>query len=682
MAADNPGFRLSILGVVALSLFAALFARLYFLQVLDNGELQEEITANSIRVVHEQAPRGRILDRNQTVLVDSRLVTQVVIDLRKFADETGSDEDVQRRVYERLAAELAAAPACDPIPCPGAVPAEGEVWTAAAVEQTIEHNTIDQFAPVAIATDVSEDLEVTLLERSEDLPGISVRRTAVREYPYGTLAAHLLGYVGSISQEGLEAKEDHPLDYQAGDEIGRTGIELAYEDELRGQPGQTTYEVDAEGNVVRTINEQTFAPTRGHDVMLSLDVNVQYLAEQALTAQVEATNAPSGAVVVLDPNNGDVVAMASNPTFNPSEFITGISQERYRELTNPASGLPLNNWVIQGEYAPGSTFKPITAVAALRNLGDVYTPEYTFNDPGYYQAQGCDGESCQFENDESQPHGPVNLTSSLTVSSDAYYYQAGDFLWLRRDQIGDDALQQTAHDFGFTAKTDIELPSERPGFMFTPELRQEAHDENPEAFPFPDWRSGDNINMAIGQGDLGVTPLQLANAYASIANGGTLWQPQLANTVVEPRGDNLEVLTEFDPVELGHVDIPPEWRDPIVQGLVGVTSASGGTAVRAFENNPAGWPVAGKTGTAQRQGQKNTALFVGWGPVLPDQPPGYVAAAVVPEGGYGADAAAPVVARIFAGLADPAQMPVAPTAEQVLSGDLPAPGVQPNGANP
>ena len=649
MAAENPGLRLSIIGIVAVSLFAALFVRMFTLQVLQRDTFQDVAAANRLRVVHEQAPRGRILDRNQQVLVDSHEVMQVTVDVRALPTAEAEPE-ARRRELTLLAAQLNTP--------------ERPV-TVASIEDAIKTNLVDVFAAVPVLTDVSDEVMVALLERQEDLPGIGVRRTAIRQYPYGSLAAHVLGYVGSISQEKLdeidaETDNRNPLGYESGDEIGRNGLELAYEDQLRGTPGEITYEVDAEGNIVRTVSHRL--PVPGHDLLTTLDLNVQMLAETELAGSLERVRseyfpAPAGSVVVLDPNDGGVVAMASYPTFNPGDFTNGISQADYTALTDPNGDLPLNNRAIQGQYAPGSTFKPITAVAALDN--GVRTPQSTIDDPGEYTAQDCEGDSCVFRNDESTAHGAVDLRWSLEVSSDYYYYEIGDILWLRRDEVGEEALQTTARSFGLGEDTGIELPFEGSGVVPTPDRKAQNHRDYPDAFPYGDWVSGDNINLSIGQGDLLVTPLQLANAYAALANGGTIWRPHLATNVVEPSAAGLRNLETLEPSALSRFDLPPDERQPIVDGLVGVTSGADGTAVRAFENNPAGWPVGGKTGTAQVTGKANSSVFAGFGPVLADQPPQYVATAILEEAGYGGDVAAPLIARIFAGLADPAQLPVA-----------------------
>lgn len=562
---------------------------------------------------------------------------QVIADVRTLPTAEGEPEE-RAAVLGLLAAQLTS---------------EVAPVTVASLEESLADNLIDPFAPVPLVTDISDEQMVAVMERQADMPGISVRRTTVRQYPYGSLGAHVLGYVGSISQEKLdqideETGGENPGGYEPGDEIGRTGVEAAYEEELRGDPGELVLEVDARGNVVGTVSHRL--PVPGHDLITTLDVNIQALAESELASRMDIVDNTyenaGGSVVVLDPNSGGVVAMASYPTFNPNDFLNGISQEQYALLTDPYGPKALLNRALAGEYAPGSTFKPFTAVAALEN--GVRTPVDAVNDTGEYSAQNCEGDTCTFANSESEPHGVVDMRRSLEVSSNYYYYEIGDVLWLRRDEVGEEALQDTARSFGFGSDTGIELGEERGGVVPTPERKARNHEENPDAFPYGDWLSGDNINLAIGQGELLSTPLQLANAYGALANGGTVWRPHLAQMVVEPidTGAQLRVIERFEPEEAGRHELPPEERQPIIDGLVGVTRGAEGTATRAFEDNPPAWPVAGKTGTAQVVGKQNTSVFAAFGPVVPEQPPQYVAAAFLEQAGYGGDVAAPLIAHL------------------------------------
>jgi penicillin-binding protein 2 len=351
--------------------------------------------------------------------------------------------------------------------------------------------------------------------------------------------------------------------------------------------------------------------------------------------------------VILDPNNGQVVAMASYPDYDPAEFTRPIPTDRWTQLNDPAYYYPLNNRALQGQYAPGSTFKLITAMAGLRS--GAITPETTISDPGYYTVPGCRGEQCEFQNSGRASHGRVNLPRALTVSSDVYFYQLGGRFWIDRSTFGD-GIQDTAADFGFDSATGIPL-DEQKGFVLTPGEKKQLHEDNPGAFPYGDWFTGDNVQLAIGQSTVAVTPLQLTNAYSAMANGGTLYSPNIAIKIT--RGGTQDLVTTIDPRVLHQIDIPPEWRNAIMQGLMGAVNSSEGTAYGAFRGFP-NWTVAGKTGTAQVQGKQDTALFVG---IAPAEAPQYVGVAVLEESGFGATAAAPVVRRVFQALADPASAP-------------------------
>lgn len=664
---ENTGLRLSAMAIVALSLLGALTARLAYLTTIEAEASAAAAKENRVRVLHIQAPRGRILDRHRRILVDNRQVRQVRIDPRALDEAVGGDEDRKEAVYQRLADELSRS---------GIAMSEQDVEDALAENQL----QVGPYLPVPIADDVSEDFEILVAENQMDFPGVDVQRVAVRDYPYGTVAAHLLGYVGSITQEELDSIENPEKPYEPGDDVGKTGIEREYEQWLRGTPGTRTIEVDAEGEVVRELGY--VAPVPGDDIRLNLNIQVQMLLESRLAQQADLNEATGAAGMVLDPRNGQVIAMASYPTFDPQAFIGGISQRDYDVLSNDDRH-PLNNRVISGEYAPGSTFKPVTAIAGLR--AGVVHPGDSFYDDGTYEVAGCSDDTCIFRNADEVELGNVNLERSLTVSSDWYYYRIGDNLWAQKDRLGDDYLQQVTHEFGFVADTGVDLPGEHDGFAFTPELVAQYHEENPSAFPYGDWHAGNTINMSIGQGDLGVTPIQLTNMYAAIANGGTLWRPHVAQQILDPEpADNVWLVDKrLEQERIGHVDLPPGWRDPILRGLLGVPqSGIGGTAGEAFDGfDLAGYPIGGKTGTAQVEGLDN-GLFVGFGPVLDGQRPRYVVSAIF-EGveQFGGTVAAPVVRAVFDGLRDPALLPM-PLSAEATPTPTPSTTSSPGGESP
>ena len=644
MNPENPRLRLGILGIVIVSLFAALFARLWYLQVMATKQFKNAAQALQTRTILEEAPRGRIFDRNGVVIVDNRISVVVTVDKKNLPDVKKHPAE-RAAILDKLGTELTRYTQQD--------------VTREFLEARLQDVRYSPYTPVPVAVDLPKAGLLYLAEHHDDFGNVvAVGQTTVRAYPLGRTASHLLGYVGSATQEELDAKANNPKKYKAGDEIGKTGAERTYENDLRGTPGKRVLEVDAAGNTVRQISYDP--PVPGDDVYLSIDANVQAITEQALHDElVSAHNrrnkdgsynqSPAGAAVILDPNNGQVVAMASFPDYDPSTFVNGISSSVWDPLQDPNNHFPLNNRALQGQYAPGSTFKLVTALAGLRT--GVITPATTISDGGRYIVPGCRGavEQCSFVNSGGTAHGRVNLPRALTVSSDVYFYQLGGQFWTDRSTFGD-PIQDTAKDLGFAAGTGIPL-DEQKGFVLTPGEKRQLHDQYPTAYPYGDWFTGDNVQLAIGQNTVTVTPLQLANAYSTMANGGTLYSPNIAIKIT--RGGTNDVVRSIEPRVLHQVAMPPEFRDPIMQGLAGAVNSSEGTAFGAFRSFP-NWQVAGKTGTAQVTGKQDTALFVG---IAPLDAPQFVGVAVLEESGFGATAAAPVIRRVFQALADPTKAP-------------------------
>jgi penicillin-binding protein 2 len=659
---DNPRLRLGILGIVIVSLFAALFARLWYLQVMATKEFKHAAAALQTRTILQEAPRGRILDRNGIVLVDNRISVIVTVDGKKLTDVQKRDLNSYNALLDRLATEITRYMPDQPI-------------DRAFLERRMADKRFSPYLPVPVVDDVPKPLELYLAEHHDMFDDVvSVKQTTIRSYPLGRTASHVLGYVGAITQEELDVRTTNTKTYSLGDEIGKTGVERTYEDDLRGTPGRQVLEVDAKGNTVRELTH--VAPVAGDDLYLTIDANVQAITEQAL--RDELTNAhnrrnkdgsynaaPAGASVLIDPNNGQVIAMASYPDFDPAEFTRPIPSDRWEQLNDPNLFFPLNNRALQGQYAPGSTFKLVTALAGLRT--GAISPATTLNDTGVFNVPGCSGEQCSFTNSGGTKHGTVNLRRALTVSSDVYFYSLGSQFWGNRSTFGD-PIQATAQDLGFGSETGIPLPGEQTGFVYTPDTLKQIHEKYPLDYPNGDWFTGNNIQLAIGQNVVAVTPLQLANAYATLANGGTLYSPNIALKVQRPTG---ELVRSIEPRVLHQVQMPPEVRDPLMEGFTGAVNSPEGTAYGAFRGFP-NWQVAGKTGTAQVTGKTDTALFVGMGPA---EAPAFVGGAVLEESGFGATAAAPVIRRVFQSLADPFQAPtVGPGG--VLS--APAPGLVDN----
>jgi penicillin-binding protein 2 len=632
-----PRVRLSMMAVVATALFASLFARLYDLQVVGSSDYQLQAEANRVRTVQIEAPRGRVLDRNGKVLVDNRVAVVVAIDRNVFGDLAPPD---QAALLQRLTAELTSV---------------GQPITPEEITKRLGDKRYSRYAPVPVATDVPEELKIFLEEHAEEFPSVDVERTAVRHYPYGNLAAHTLGYVGQINDGELayvEASGETTKPYALNDHIGKTGVERTYEQFLRGTPGVRRIEVDAEGDPVRVISQRE--PQPGDDLVLSIDIDLQALAEQALQqglADARArppregnppNNATTGAVVVEDPNNGQLLALASYPTYDPTAFVDGIDAGEWSYLNNPANGQPLNNWAIQGQWAPGSTYKLFMGYAALHS--GLMSPDTVYYDGGGYLIPGCTGLKCYRSNAGGAAHGSVTIRDALTVSSDAFFYNVGAQFWLQRDRLGgDEALQSYLAQWGVGEETGVALTGERPGRIPGPTWRRDFCAATNCGDPV--WRTGDSVNMGVGQGDVLVTPLQLANGYATLANGGTRYVPQIAlRAQAYQAGD---VTQEFQPKAAKRIEIAPEERQALVDGLAGVPVR--GTAARAFAGFPLDtFPIAGKTGTAQVDNKADTALFSAFGPVYA---PRYQVTAVLEESGFGATSAAPVVRRIFEVLA-------------------------------
>ncbi len=619
MTQDSSRLRLSVLGMVVLSLFCALSARLWYLQVLASPTLKVEAQHNSVAVVYTEAPRGRILDRNGKVLADNRVVLALV----------ANREEVEEKpeVLERLSGLLA-------------VPVDE-------LNRRMADERFSLFKPVPVAVDVPKEKLIYVREHQADFPGIQGLQVTERVYPHGTLAAHVLGTVGEINDEELGPRK--AAGYKGGDTIGKSGIELTYEEDLRGEPEIAKLEVDSVGRVQRSLGGEP--AVQGDDVRLSIDLDVQRAAEDSLAQGIELARkssdfltgtrfrAPGGSVVVTDPRDGAVLAMASNPAFDPNEFTNGISVRRFAELNDPAGHLPLNNRAIQGLYAPGSTFKLATSIAGLRT--GLITPLDTYNDQGSYSVGGR-----QFTNARGARNNLVDVSKALTVSSDVFYYWLGERFWNERGKYGPAAIQDTARSLGMGNYTEVDLPFESNGRVDDPASRERLHKENPTAFPFPEWYTGYNLNMAVGQGDSAITPLQLANAYATFVNGGTVFAPRVGDAVLDRQGQELRTV---DAEVVGRTELSAGILGPLMAGFRGVVADPLGTGFSAFDGFPlAQFPVAGKTGTAEVAGKQDTSLFAAYAPA---DAPRYVISVVLEESGLGASAAAPVARRVLEAIA-------------------------------
>ncbi|MEE2645784.1 MAG: penicillin-binding protein 2 [Actinomycetota bacterium] len=656
-------YRLRILAVIALSMFAALTARLWFLQVLSGEEAAAVAETNILREIRVPALRGNILDVEGRTLVGNRLTTMVTINRREL-EEAELTEDERLEMLTEIAVE---------------VNRSGLLLKVTDIESALSDPSFTRYDDIPIATDVDEELLIYFGERPEKFPGVEVVDSTVRSYLYGDLAGHVLGWVGPINDREYETRRPPPNKaYGIRDEIGKAGIELMFEDDLRGVAGRRVVEVDRLGQIVREREDLFIAPIPGDDVYLTIDIDLQYLLEQQLERTIFSQrevepekdedeeedplpfDVPGGASVILDPRNGDVLAVTSYPKFDPNDSIGGFSREQWESLNDPLNDLPMFNRAVQGEYAPGSTFKLFTAHAAWHEnvfgVGLVKDADELWDDPGYYRLQSCVGDTndsasaggCMFRNANDAPYPQIDLVRAITVSSDVYFYTIGESIYINplHNETG---IQDAAAAYGMGSETGIALPYEQAGFLPTPQNRQERHENNPIAFPNGEWYPGDNVNTSIGQGDVLVTPLQLANAYATFANNGTLRSPNIALRVETQTG---ELVREFGERVLGEVEIDPEFRTRALEGLLGVTTDEDGTGYDAFNSRNfdgvffplADSPVAGKTGTAEVRGKADTAVFAAFGPV---EEPAYVMVTILEEAGFGSRSAAPQVARVL-----------------------------------
>jgi penicillin-binding protein 2 len=591
-------FRVAVIGGVALVMFAIIFFRLWYLQVLSGDNYVAEARENRVRAIKVQAPRGEIVDRHGVPLVVNRSSFSIKVTPDKLPQRRAD----RRRVYRRLAGLMN----LNPRRLGRRV--EGELREL-------------PFSKPTIKQDVDPRLVAYVLERQEAFPGVEPERESLREYPHGPIGAHLFGQVGEVSRDQL--KDERFNGVEMGDRIGQAGIEREYDRFLRGQNGAARLEVDALGKLTKTLGRRE--PVQGKQLRLSVDLGVQRAAQQAL-----AGGTGKGAFAVMNVQNGEVLALGSQPSFDPNVFTKPITKKQLAALTSKDLGEPLLDRAIQAGYPTGSTFKLLTATAALES-GHI-TPSTPLSDPGFLVV----GDQ-KFENAGGVAHGVLSLVQALTVSSDVFFYQLG------RDMNEKGMpLQLWAHRLGIGRMTGIDLPGEQPGRLPTPHWRNTWFKKKLTDRP---WTVGDNVNLSVGQGDLLANPLQMAVAYAAIANGGRVLRPRLGLRIEDATG---RALQELDAPTARRVKVSKANRDAILEGLYGAASAPGGTSTPVFEGFPI--PVAGKTGTAEKgAGRADQSWYVA---LAPYPNPKYVVAVTDEAGGFGADTAAPMARRILAALLD------------------------------
>ncbi|MBA3286576.1 MAG: hypothetical protein H0U21_00945 [Acidimicrobiia bacterium] len=686
MAADKRATRLGILALVAVMLFGAIGTRLWFLQTVQADALQETVDATK-RVVERINPeRGRIFDADGRILADNKRVLTVSVDWRVLERSTDRAE-----LFSRLSSWLD--------------------MTVDEMEARYDSGVFSRYSPLPLKRGILEPTAIALRERVEDFPGVMIETGWERVYPYAPLAAHVVGYMGAITAEDADAYRDAGYDISSqGEDVGRGGVEMELEHVLHGQWGQAVYEVDANNRVVRQLSYKP--PVNGMDLQLSVDLDLQQYAEQILATQLAhrrtftAKNpeveriladervvrepldrslpvgaevpykAPAGSVIVMNEETGEVAAMASYPTFDNRWFSSGLSDEKFEELfgsEDPDQSVFANR-AIQGQYNLGSSFKPFVAYAALAT-GQIGAGTI-FNDTGTYRLQSMTDEECRQQkciyrnaicSGTGRPcvYGPVDVETSLAVSSDAFYYHLGEEFF----RSGGTVLQDQIRRFGFGAETGVDLPDEFDGRIPTDELKQQliksgALDEDLEV---PELLLGDEINMSIGQGLLAASPIQLAVAYATIANGGRVLTPRVVQAIYEPETPDDDrpgyadlaqgTLYRRIKADARRIPMTDDLREPITTGLARNVTGPGAnglstTAEELFDIGypPEAIPVAGKTGTAQGFQTYPWNDSSAFGAFSLDAQRPWTVVSYLEKAGYGSQGAAPVVKCMYLAL--------------------------------
>ena len=632
MTANNQSKRLVSLAIAAVILMTGLSTRMWFLQTVKAEENEEIVVAVRTRTIRLLPERGRIIDADRRVIADNKRILTATIDR-----EVIKDPEDRLEMFRRLSGPLQ-------------MPVE-------ALFKRYEDKRFGPLEALPLKEDISEEVALFLRERSEDYPGMYVREEWKRNYPYGAIGSHIIGYMGAISEKNLAYYRS--IGYDPNERVGGYGLEQSYEQILRGTPGYVRYEVNAQGKLLRLI--ERVEPIIGNDLELSLDMEIQQFTEQALETQlvlrrrVEAGNirledgtvdplfpdpvlykAPAGSVVLLNHDTGQVIAMASYPRFDSRWFNAGITREKFAEIFPQTEDPDLSilvNRAVSGRYNLGSSFKPFIAYAALNTGQLAGGSSYEYTDNGTYTLESIpkdrcqDGVKCVFRNAVCRStgapcrYGPVAIDDALAVSSDAFFYKIGEQILTERGYKP--ILEEQVRLFGFGSPTNIDLPYEYAGTIPSKALKKRMADigaiskESGEAYYV-----GDQILFSIGQGLLSATPIQVASAYGTLGNGGKVVQPHLVKTILGPgtpdstpgiaNMSQSTVVERFDYREpIRTLDVTGDRLKPIVDGLSRVITGPGvfyqtyhkTTGELLFKGYPYGvLPIAGKTGTAQGLG--------------------------------------------------------------------------------
>ncbi|WP_395694486.1 penicillin-binding protein 2 [Nocardioides sp.] len=660
-AATRSGrLRLVVIQALVFSLFATLGVRLYYLQVVSGDRYHAQAASQSVRDIVVQPQRGLIVDDMGRPLVANRTSWVVSVDRTVLGKLTDHQREVLLDRVAGVVGVRAAAIDKKLVTCgdPGSVP--GVCWNGS------------PYQAVPVASDVEQSVALRILEQPEDYPGVVAEQQSVRAYPrpYGVNLAHVLGYLSPITKgEYDQAQEDGDRSVNAASSVGRAGVEKEYDRWLRGMPGYKSVAVDSMGRVLGDDSEVAGQP--GDTLVTTIDAKVQGVVEKQLAQTIrtarqtydEVTHknyvADSGAVVVMEARTGRIVAMASQPTYDPGVWVGGITKSQLARLYSAKAGDPLLGRATQGQFAPGSTWKPIMTVGALNN--------------GYSSGDHLDCSSGLqvgnrwFKNYESASYGPLTFAQALQLSCDTFFYRVGLHYWQKygsdpQDVHAKDPLVAEAKNFGFGSETGVDLPGEASGRVAdrawklsywkamkgyycsmdekgtapSPFLKLFAHEFCLEGSYY---RAGDAVNFAIGQGDTMVTPLQLARAYAALSNGGTLYAPRVAKAIVSPGGT---VLKRFAPAVEGKVDASKaslRYVDTALQGTPKV-----GTLAWRFGGFPLDQvQIRGKTGSAEVYGKQSTSWVASY-------TKDYVVVMMVSQAGTGSGTSGPAVRKIWEAL--------------------------------
>jgi penicillin-binding protein 2 len=580
-------WRFKVLTGIVVGVIILLTLRLAWMQILEGAQYKKFSDANHVRTYFNQAPRGSVYDYNNALLIGNRPSFAISIIPAEYTNTAETTE---------LLVELTG-------------------LTAAYIDDMLTAAKEYPYSPVRIKRDVDEELVAKIEERKSSLPGVIIEAVPVRHYIYGPLAAQVFGYVGRINEE--EYKQRKGAGYKTHDLIGQDGLERMWEDTLHGSDGDREVEVNANGEEVREIGNRQAIPGKG--LILTLDANLQKVAEDALTSQIAASRkqgepAKGGAVIVLDVKTGAVRVMVSSPAFDPNLFASGITDKDWNAIiTNPDN--PLNNRAIQNAYPPGSVFKIVTASAAL-DTGST-TPQEIFEDKGVYMLNGW-----AFYGADPQGLGKIDIVGAIAMSSDPVFYELG-----RR--IGIDKLSAYALTFGYGKLSGIKLFGEEQGVVPTEEWKLATYGE--------EWYPGETLIAAIGQGYYLATPLQQALSLMAVANNGVVYRPMLVDKVLGPDGT---IFNQLSPEVLRTIYLKPEIWSILHRGLEAVVKE--GTASGVFQGFKQ--TIAGKTGSAETGRGTVHSWFACYAPAAN---PEIVVVVLVEEAGEGSVAAVPVARQIL-----------------------------------